>query len=130
MQELGAAIRYRTGLSDRVREIAILGVAAATDCAFERYAHERVGRAAGLTEAELEALACRTFTSGDPVETAAYALCERLEESVVRLSDAEYAAAERVLGREAILELVALVGYYRTLAQLMAVFEVGQAPPG
>src|SRR3954447_23070167 len=42
LQDLGAPIRYRTGLSARVREIAILSVAAATDSAFERYAHQRV----------------------------------------------------------------------------------------
>ena len=46
LQDLGAAIRYRTSLSAQVREIAILSIAAATDSAFERYAHERVGRAA------------------------------------------------------------------------------------
>ena len=46
LQELGSALRHETGLSDRVREVAILTVAAATRSEFERYAHERVGRAA------------------------------------------------------------------------------------
>ena len=42
-------IRYATGLSARTREIAILAVASVPCSAFEAYAHERVGRAAGLT---------------------------------------------------------------------------------
>ena len=36
LQDLGAAVRYRTGLTDRVREMAILLVAAHWDSAFER----------------------------------------------------------------------------------------------
>lgn len=56
LQELGSAIRYRTSLSGRIRELAILAVAAHWDSAFERYAHEPIGRAAGLTDAEIAAV--------------------------------------------------------------------------
>ncbi|MDT0307535.1 carboxymuconolactone decarboxylase family protein [Streptomyces sp. DSM 44917] len=129
LQALGAAVRYRTRMSDRVREIAILAVAAATDCAFERYAHERVGRAAGLTDPELAALRAGTFTSADPAETAAYALCRRLLRDDRPWGDADYAAAEDGLGRAGVLELTVLVGYYRTLAQLMNVFAIGAPGP-
>lgn len=88
LQELGSAIRYATGLTDRVREIAVLAVAAATESAFELYAHTRRGRAVGLT-------------------------------------DAEYADLVEVLGTRTVTELVVLVGYYRTLAQLLDVVDVG-----
>ena len=53
MQELGGALRYRTSLTDREREIAILQVAVARRSEFEWYAHERVGVRAGLTDDEL-----------------------------------------------------------------------------
>jgi 4-carboxymuconolactone decarboxylase len=128
LQDLGAAIRYRTGLSARVREIAILSVAAATDSAFERYAHQRVDRAAGLTDAELAELAHGRFASDDPVEAAAYALCDRLNRGRLPLSDEDFAALRAALGEAALVELVVLVGYYRTLSQLLHVFDVG-APP-
>jgi 4-carboxymuconolactone decarboxylase len=123
--ELGSALRYGTGLSDRVREVAILAVAAATGSAFELHAHTRVGRAAGLSEAELDALAARAFTSTDPAEQAAYDLCRRLLEDRPRLTDAEYADLVEALGTRTLTELVVLVGYYRTLAQLLDVFDVG-----
>src|SRR4051812_32763050 len=55
-QELGAAIRYRTGFSDRARELAILLVAAHWDSAFERESHEAVARAVGFAEDELAAI--------------------------------------------------------------------------
>src|SRR3954469_18492552 len=49
-QELGAAIRYRTTFTDRMREIAILLVAARWDSAFERESHEAIARALGFSE--------------------------------------------------------------------------------
>ena len=50
LQELGAAIRFRTELAPRVREMAILVVAQAWDSAYERASHEPIGREAGLTD--------------------------------------------------------------------------------
>jgi 4-carboxymuconolactone decarboxylase len=129
LQELGSAIRYGTGLTGRVREIAILAVAVATDSAFERHAHERVGRASGLTDDELGALAEGTFASTDPVERAAYALCRRLLDDRPRLTEEEYADLVADLGTTTITELVVLVGYFRTLAQLLDVFDVGVPEP-
>jgi len=125
LQELGSAIRYATGLSDRVREIAILSVAATTGSVFEQYAHERVGRAVGLSGDELASLAAGTFTSTDPVEQAAYDLARRLAEGHSRLSEAAYEGLAATLGTTTITELVVLVGYYRTLAQLLDVYDVG-----
>ncbi len=125
LQILGSAIRYRTGLSDRVREIAILCVAQVTDSAFERYAHERVGRAAGLTEIELSDLALGRFASANPVEAIAYTFCHRLMAGDLPISDPIYADLRHTIGEATIFELVALVGYYRTLAQLLHVFDVG-----
>src|SRR5580698_7913173 len=40
LQALGAAVRYGSGFDNRDREIAILVVAHAWNCAFEVYAHE------------------------------------------------------------------------------------------
>lgn len=130
LQELGSAIRYRTGLTARMREIAILAVAAHTDSAFERFAHERVGRAVGLTDTELLALAQGRFTSDNAAETAAYRLCERLNNGRFPLGQDEYAALRESLDEDALLELVVLVGYYRTLSQLMHVFDVGVPAEG
>jgi 4-carboxymuconolactone decarboxylase len=125
LQELGSAIRYATGLTDRVREVAILAVAAATRSAFEQHAHERVGRAIGLTDDELGALAAGTFAPDDPVERASYDLCRRLLAGDPHLADEAYDDLVAVLGTTTITELTVLVGYYRTLADLMAVHEVG-----
>jgi len=124
LQELGAAIRYRTTLSDRSREIAILLVAAATHSEFERYAHERLGRTAGLSEDELTGLRSESFTSPDPGENAVAALSTALLRGE-SLDDDEYAHVAGILGDRQVLEVTVLVGYYRTLAQMLDVFGVG-----
>jgi 4-carboxymuconolactone decarboxylase len=67
LQALGGAVRYRSTLTDRAREIAILLVASQWDSAFETFAHEAVGRSVGLSELELTALRERrieAFTDG------------------------------------------------------------------
>jgi 4-carboxymuconolactone decarboxylase len=125
LQELGAAIRYRSVLSPRVREIAVLAVAASWSSEFERYAHEPLARRAGLTDAQIEALAAGAdVVLDDPAEAAALrvvrALLERSD-----LTDEEHAEGREILGDQALVELTALVGYYATLALQLRVFRVG-----
>lgn len=124
LQEVGAAVRYRGGLSDRVREMAILLVAARWDSAFERAAHTATGRAAGLTEVEISLL-----NKGlpppvtDPDEACALAVVRRLLDDA-DLDDQTYDDAAARLGEAALLELTTLVGYYATLALQLRVFRV------
>jgi 4-carboxymuconolactone decarboxylase len=134
LQALGAAVRYQTTFSDRAREIAILVVAQVCDSAFERYAHEAVGRVAGLSGSELDALRAGRFDGfTDPYERlvadTAMALASRHD-----LTDAEYAAArDGGLGEAGIFELSTLVGYYATLALQLRAFRVtapSQVSPG
>ena len=122
VQVLGARIRYASGLSAREREIAILAVAARHGSDFERYAHERVGRAVGLTGAELAGIADGTAI---PSLTGAEDEVLRVVRCLVRdrdLDDADFAAAENVLGVTRLADLVVLVGYYELLALSLRVW--------
>jgi 4-carboxymuconolactone decarboxylase len=74
LQAVGAAVRYRSMLSDRAREMATLVVAAHWGSAFEREAHEAVGRKCGLTEPELATLRLGSLPDlRDPSERVAVA---------------------------------------------------------
>ena len=89
LQEVGATIRYRTALSDRAREIAILEVSAHRRADFEWYAHERIGRAAGLSEDEITAIRRgKKIATLDPGET----LVRRLVRMLLRERDLDRAA--------------------------------------
>jgi alkylhydroperoxidase family enzyme len=122
LQEVGASIRYRSALSARAREIAILEVSVLRQCEFEWYAHERVGLASGLTADEVRAL-----RSGDVAPT--FDAAETLVRAVAHectlhrtLADDVYDAAQRALGTRALLDCIVLVGYYDLLALMMTVF--------
>lgn len=122
LQQLGAAIRYQTCLSDRVRESAILQVAAHHRSAFEWHAHERIGRAQGLSDGEISVLGTgdipETFT---PLERAAAAVVHALLASR-DLDDECFAAARDHLDERALMELITLVGYYELLSLQLTVW--------
>jgi 4-carboxymuconolactone decarboxylase len=129
LERIGWAMRHELQLSDRACEIAILLVAFHRDSPFELYAHRKAGRAAGLTDAEIEGLATRTpptFESDEErhVFTTTLAILDKQT-----LDDDEYAAAVAGLGERGLFELVALVGYYDQVATQLAVFGV-QPPAG
>ncbi|MFI0350071.1 carboxymuconolactone decarboxylase family protein [Actinomadura sp. 9N407] len=123
LQRLGAAIRYQGTLSGRAREMAILAVAAAWNSEFERTAHEAVGRSAGLSEAELSAIADQSpVPLDDPHEAAVLRLTRALAAGDV--DDGTWSACVPPLDRETVFELTTLVGYYSTLALQMRTFRV------
>jgi alkylhydroperoxidase family enzyme len=122
LQDLGAAVRYRTSLNDRAREIAILALAALRRSDFEWYAHERVGRRAGLTETEMSALQQGGTPDSLSPDEAVLLRTTRLLATDGDLGDDEFRTAEERLGRETLAELVVLVGYYDLLALTLRVW--------
>jgi len=122
VQELGAAVRYRTSLSPRERELAILIVATHWDSAFERMAHESIGRGVGLTEDELSAVREGRMPELDGRERAVALLTSALVLGDV--DDALWAEASGIIDQPTIFELTTLVGYYGLLALQLRVFRV------
>ena len=90
---------------------------------FEWYAHEAVGRAAGLGDGELAAL-----RDGRHAELAGResVVARTAAALVVRgdLDDDEYGEAVACIGPAGLFELLTLVGYYATLALQLRVFRV------
>jgi 4-carboxymuconolactone decarboxylase len=123
-QALGAALRYGSGLTPRVRELAVLAVARRWDSEYERYAHEAIGLVSGLTPEEIAALRDgRALDLADPLERAAADVVRDLLERG-DLDDEAYEAARGVLGEAGLFELSTLVGYYGTLALQLRLFRV------
>ncbi|MFI6028059.1 carboxymuconolactone decarboxylase family protein [Amycolatopsis magusensis] len=124
LQRLGAAMRYETVLGARIRELAILAVAAHHECDFERYAHTPAARAAGATDAHLAAVAALSVPDDlDGIESAALRLVLALLADG-DLDDVTYAELVPIIGNRVAVELTTLVGYYTTLALQLRVFRV------
>lgn len=128
LQVLGTAVRYETALPDRAREIAILVVAQVHGSAFELAAHEAVGRAAGLTDDELQALRDSRFDGFEGDEGLVAATAHTLA-TAGDLDDDTYARAVAALGEAGLFELLTLVGYYAMLALQLRVFRVDPPRP-
>jgi len=125
LQDLGAALRFRTAFTRREREIATLVVAAHLRSDFEWYAHERIGRRAGLGEDEVTALReGRAPLLADVRERVVYEAARQMV-AEQDLGDAVFTEAVATLGRAAVVELVTLVGHYSALALQLRVFRVG-----
>ena len=125
LQRLGSALRFHSDFSPMLKEAVILAVSARWRSVFEWWAHEPIGRKAGLSTAQIE-----TLRSGgkphfdDSSMVAAFDFASTLIEGA-KPDAATFAAAQEALGNEGVVEMVALVGYYSLLAQLMDVLEVG-----
>lgn len=128
LQSVGAALRYRSVLSERVRELATLMVAAHHRSAFEWHAHAPLAAAAGLPDTLVEAV--RTggaVEPDDPAEQAAAAFVGQLLRTG-DVDDAGWDAALALLGEAGAVELTTLVGYYALLATQMRVLRVSLPP--
>ena len=125
MQALGAAIRFETSLPGRLRELAILTVAVRWQSQYEWYAHEPIARAEGLTADVLVALqagAKPAFEASDEALVFRFA-SELLDTRAV--SDDLYAEAVSLLGAQAVVELVAVLGNYTLVSMVLNTFDVG-----
>lgn len=124
LQKIGGTVRYDSRLPGRGREIAILLVGHHHRSAFELYAHTRAGRAAGLTDADLTALADGKEPDALTDEEACMFRATRAILDRGTLDDDEFRDAAGVLTEAGLFELVTIVGYYTMVAWQLAVFDV------
>jgi 4-carboxymuconolactone decarboxylase len=123
-QKLGAHARFQSLLPPPLSELAILVTAATWQADFEWYAHARLAREAGIADAVIEAIRRGEKPSlADPKARAVYAVSRELHRRR-SLSDETYALAEAALGREALVDLVGILGYYTLVSMTLNAFRV------
>ena len=124
-QRLGELLRYQTEMAPRLSELAILVCARHWTSHVEWTAHKREGLKAGLDPAAVGSIAARRrpdFAFQDEAlvfDIASVLLTQgRIEREL-------YDNALHHLGERALVELVALVGYYSLVALTLNAFELG-----
>jgi len=118
--QLGWAIAKPEVLRPRLRETVILRVAHLSNSAYELHHHVPLGRAAGLTEGELAAIAARNYTALDPLLAAA---ARFTDEVVAQLSpsDQTLARLRELASDQIVINIVLTIGCYMSIARLIAV---------
>ena len=129
VQQLGAALRYGTSLPADLLEVAILTVGGEWRANFEFWAHARLGAAAGVSQAAIEAIRSgETPQFEDPRHETVYAFGRELIETK-RVSDARYAALKELVGERGVFEVASVMGYYALVSIALNTFDVDM-PPG
>jgi len=127
--KLGAHVRFATGFSPKLTEIAILVTARYWTAQFEWQAHVRLAREAGLSQAVIDAIAeRRTPPFADPDEQLVYDFCHAFYRDH-RVDDATYERIVKRFGEKGAVDLAGLIGYYSFVSVTLNVFEV-PTPPG
>lgn len=126
-QALGQYCRYDSSLPPRLSELAILVMARTWMSEFEWWAHKPIALKAGLAEEVVEAIR----TGQEPVfgnqdEQLIYEFLTVLH-ATRNVPDELYQRAMVVLGKDGVVDLVGLAGYYTLISMTINVF--GVVPP-
>ncbi len=123
-QKLGAYARYHSSLPPRLSELAILTTGAIWKADFEWYAHVGPAREAGISDEVIEALR-KDQKPGfeDDASRVVYQVTREMHETR-RLSDETYAEAEALLGRQPLVDLIGILGYYTLISMTLNAFDV------
>lgn len=119
VEQLGVYLRYQCAVPERLRELAILVVAAHWRCAYEWFAHAPIAERIGHERATLERLGQGQPPGfDDPLEAATHAYCAELLQTG-RVADPLHDQIRSLLGLQGVVDLTGLVGYYTLLAMTL-----------
>jgi 4-carboxymuconolactone decarboxylase len=129
VEQVGVFIRYECSVPMRLRELAILCVGQHWKAAYEWFAHAPIAEKQGVPAAVIQAIGAGAAEV--PFDQDADRIVVAYVRALLRtgqVPDAEFAAAEALLGNRGTTELTGLVGYYTLLAFQLNAFRV-EPPP-
>jgi 4-carboxymuconolactone decarboxylase len=121
--QLGRAVATPEVLEPKLRETVVLRVAWLSDSDYELRHHVPLGRAAGLTERDLAAIASGNYAALEPLLAAA---ARFTDEVVLKLSPSEETLADlrRLASDQVLVNIVLTIGCYMSIARLVAVTDI------
>jgi 4-carboxymuconolactone decarboxylase len=118
LQEVGAYLRFESTVPLHLRELVILVVARNWNQDFEWGYHAPLARSAGLEDAVVDAVSRGDDVTGPPDVQAVWTLVRELLDTQ-QLSDPVFDRARDHVGESGVVDLIAVAGYYTTLAMTM-----------
>lgn len=123
-QALGGHVRYKTSLSPRLSEFAILCTARLWRAQYEWHAHAPIAEKAGVKPKTIQDLrAGRAPKSAAKDERAVYDFVQEIYKKR-RVSDRTYKRVTDILGEAGTVELVGILGYYVMISMTLNVFQM------
>ena len=119
-QKLGAQVRFRNSLPDKLKELAILVVARHWTAQYEWYAHHRLALSAGLDPAIGADIAQGKRPRLQPDEAAIYDFATELLETK-EVGDATFKAVVERFGEKGAVDLICTLGYYSLVSMTLNV---------
>lgn len=124
-QRLGQYARFDSNLPPRLSELAILVTGRYWSAEFEWFAHKKIALHAGISPEAVQAIRDRKPPKFDKAdEQAVYDFAHSLHHHKT-VSDAVYKQAVDALGENAVIDLVAVCGYYTLISMTLNAFKVG-----
>ena len=126
-EQMLSAVRNRSSLPADVRELVILRVAVLNRAPYEFEAHVPHARAAGASEAQIEAMRQVPLPEGAPVSDS-QRVAVRLADAMTRdieVPDALYEQVKAAFGPQMQLDLVATVAAYNMVSRLLVALQIG-----
>ncbi|OAE50935.1 carboxymuconolactone decarboxylase family protein [Achromobacter mucicolens] len=131
-QALGALLRFGTSLAPRVSELAIVVTARRWNSQIEWHIHAQAARAAGISDAVLDAIQAReTPVFDNPDDAVVYEFARQIQETGQVEPDL-YAQAVARWDAVGVVELTAVIGYYTMVSMTLNAHEIpmpDDAPP-
>ena len=123
-QKLGRYCRYNTSLEPRLSELAILTTARIWDAAFEWQAHVPHALSGGVDSLVIDSLSAdQTPDFANEDEEIVYRVTREIN-TTRQLSDETYNQAIKILGIEATVDLIGLLGYYALISMTIKAFNI------
>lgn len=123
-QALGHYCRYESSLTPRLSKLAILTIARHWNAEYEWWANKHQAIQNGLSIAVIDAIRDRTpppFTHSDEASVFEFVTTLHTQRSI---PSELYGKALAILGQDALIDLVGIVGYYTLIAMTINVFEL------
>lgn len=117
------AIRQKSGLPARIRELLILRVAVLNDAGYEFEQHLPIALKAGCTEQQVAGLKRGEFGLFDTRERAALAYCDAMTRDI-RVQDATFAAVRAAFDDKEIVEITATVAAYNMVSRFLEAIQI------
>ena len=123
-QRLGQYCRYDTSLEPRLSELAILTTARIWDAGFEWQAHVPHALSGGVDGLVIDSLgADQTPNFANEDEEIVYRVTREIN-TTRQLSDDTYSQVIKILGVEATVDLIGLLGYYALISMTIKAFNI------